>query len=102
MEHELFSRASISLTLSAHFVRITRAWRSIWSLSSFERWRIEDQASPLSLFKSMFLDPCRESGVVRESTSRYGFRIFANMRERVVMWCSYFDFRNGKSQHDNL
>lgn len=37
MTHELFSRASISLTLSAHFARIMRVWRSIWSLSSFVR-----------------------------------------------------------------
>ena len=37
MTHELFSRISISLTLSAHFARIMRVWRSIWSLSSFVR-----------------------------------------------------------------
>jgi hypothetical protein len=63
-----FSRTSISFTRSEHRVSITRACKSIWSLSSFVKYRIfaQDDDDDDSL-KSMFREVWCERGEVRES-----------------------------------
>jgi len=41
------------------------------------------ELSPLWLFKSMFLEPCRKVG--RTSTLRYGLRMLVNILASVLM-----------------